>query len=160
MDRLWAIWRIKYIEIASKGESGCIFCSLQEEKDDDALIIHRSKYSYILMNRYPYNPGHLMVAPYRHVPSPEMLSQEESADLWNSLMISIDVIRRAMNPDGFNIGMNLGRVAGAGFEGHIHIHVVPRWSGDTNFMPVISDTKVLGEALESTYRRLKEVMEK
>jgi Diadenosine tetraphosphate (Ap4A) hydrolase and other HIT family hydrolases len=101
-----------------------------------------------------------MVAPYRHVPSPEMLSQEESADLWNSLMISIDVIRRAMNPDGFNIGMNLGRVAGAGFEGHIHIHVVPRWNGDTNFMPVISDTKVLGEALESTYRRLKEVMEK
>jgi len=158
MDRLWAVWRIKYVEIASKGVSECIFCSLQGERDDDALIIHRSRHSYILMNRYPYNPGHLMVAPYRHVSSPDMLNEEEAIDLWNSLLTSINVIKRVMNPDGFNIGMNLGRVAGAGFEGHIHVHVVPRWNGDTNFMPVISDTKVLGEALESTYRRLKEAM--
>jgi len=112
-----------------------------------------------MLNLYPYNSAHVMVAPHRHVPTPELLSDNELLDLFKTVNIVIEALRKEYNPQGFNVGMNIGRVAGAGIEGHIHVHVVPRWSGDTNFMPVIAGTKVLPEDLKTTWRRIKKAIE-
>ena len=155
LQRLWAVWRIEYIEMASKRKPECIFCKLPSESDEKALILMRSERTFVLMNRYPYNPGHLMVAPYSHVSSLELLDEEVTKELWLSVNKAIKVLRKALEPDGFNVGVNIGRVAGAGFEDHVHVHIVPRWNGDTNFMPVISDTKVISDSLESMYRKLR-----
>ena len=158
MRYIFAPWRIEYIKMEKP--EGCIFCILPEERrDEENLILYRGKHAFVIMNNYPYNPGHVMVAPYRHVANLEDLSNEEWNEIHQLVKIMIGAIRKAMNPHGFNIGINLGRVAGAGVEGHIHVHIVPRWNGDTNFMPVIGDTKVIPQALRDTYAELKKALD-
>ncbi|MEM4575870.1 MAG: HIT domain-containing protein [Candidatus Nezhaarchaeales archaeon] len=154
---LWAPWRIKYIE--SPRVESCIFCvSSSEDRDRENLVIYRGAHSFILMNKYPYNTGHLMVAPYRHVKDLISLREDELLDIMKSVNMSIRVLNEALRPEGFNIGINMGRAAGAGIEDHVHVHVVPRWIGDTNFMPILSNVKVIPELLESTYDRLKKAL--
>ncbi|UCE17982.1 MAG: HIT domain-containing protein [Gemmatimonadota bacterium] len=153
MDKLWAPWRMKYI-LAEKKE-GCIFCEGVVRGDDrGGLILHRGSSCFVMMNRFPYNNGHIMVAPYRHVGEFEDLNDAESLDLMKLLQLSVRTFKRVLNPQGFNVGINIGQVAGAGVIDHIHVHVVPRWDGDTNFMPVLSETKVINEELEETYDKL------
>lgn len=136
-------------------QQGCIFCEKpKEQRDRENLIVARFERCFVILNAFPYNNGHLMVVPYRHVPSLLNLTDEELAELMKVTQISERVLRQALNPHGFNIGLNLGRCAGAGIEEHLHIHIVPRWHGDTNFMPVIADTKVLPELLSQTYEKL------
>jgi ATP adenylyltransferase len=144
---------MQYIE---KGDEGtCIFCDRAEAGSDaDGLVLKRGGKSFVIMNRYPYTTGHLMVAPYRHVGRLIDLGEVECAEVIGLVRQCEAVLRRALNPDGFNVGVNIGRCAGAGFPGHVHFHVVPRWEGDTNFMPVVSETKVLPETLTDTYRKL------
>ena len=154
---LWAPWRMKYIE--SPRRETCIFCIGDDEsKDKENLVVYRGSKSFIIMNRYPYNTGHLMIAPYRHVGDLTQLSDEELLDLMKNVNLSIKILRETFKPEGFNIGVNIGRVAGAGIEDHVHIHVVPRWAGDTNFMPTIAQVKVIPELLETTYNKLKEAL--
>jgi len=158
MRTLWAPWRIEYIR--SPKHDGCIFCDFpKENRDRERLILHRGKYSFVIMNNYPYNPGHVMIAPYRHVGRWEELWEEELVDMMRLTQLMVKAIKMTMHPDGFNIGVNIGSVAGAGVVGHVHVHVVPRWNGDTNFMPVISDTKVIPQALHETYDELRSVIE-
>ncbi len=156
MEILWAPWRMEYILRAKEGEDEpCIFCSRIKQKfDKKNLILHRSQKAFIMMNRFPYNNGHLMVVPNRHIGDLLVLNAEEKSDIFNLLQLSIKVLNLIMAPHGFNIGMNLGQVAGAGIESHFHFHVVPRWNGDTNYMPVISNTKVVSEALDKSYEKL------
>ena len=154
MEHIWAPWRIEYV--LREKEKGCIFCDKpKEDKDSDNLILYRGESNFVIMNNYPYNPGHLMVAPYRHIADLQGLSAEELYEHFDIVRRSATALREALNPDGFNIGINMGRVAGAGIEGHIHTHIVPRWQGDTNFMPVIAEIKVIAEALTATYAKLK-----
>ncbi|MGQ4832959.1 MAG: HIT family protein [Candidatus Asgardarchaeia archaeon] len=158
MKYLWAPWRIKYILMEKPKE--CIFCkAIKENKDDENLILYRGKYSFIILNRFPYNSGHLMIVPYRHVGNIEELTQNELNEMNKLMQKSVKLLKVALKPDGFNIGINIGRVAGAGIEEHIHIHVVPRWNGDTNFMPVIGDTKVVNQYLNETLEVLKKYKE-
>ena len=153
MDPIWAPWRMEYIRMEKP--AGCILCSKPLEDADEAnLILHRAGRNFVMMNAYPYNPGHLLVAPYRHVASPEDLTSEELGEHMEVVTRGLAVLREVFGPAGFNIGMNLGRVAGAGIEDHVHTHIVPRWQGDNNFMPVLTDTRVMPEALADTYRQL------
>jgi len=147
---------MEYIQSASGQEQeGCVFCRLPDEGDDGRVhILTRGERGFVLLNAFPYNPGHLMVAPFRHSGDPEELDVEELLELQRLLQESIRALRAEMQPHGFNIGMNLGRAAGAGIPDHLHWHVVPRWEGDSNFMPVIGQTKVLPELLDETYTRL------
>lgn len=152
MKTIWAPWRIEYLK--EEKEAGCIFCKKpKENKDRENLIIYRGETGFIIMNRYPYSNGHLMAVPYRHIKELEELDDRERLELMN-LVIKCLGILEALKPDGSNIGMNLGRAAGAGIDDHIHFHIVPRWSGDTNFMPVIGDIKVMPEYLGETYLKL------
>lgn len=145
---------MEYIKKAD--QTGCIFCQAISGSDDKKnLIIYRGKTSFIIMNRYPYNTGHLMVAPNDHIPDFSQLADKQILELIRLVERANRTVNDFMKPDGFNLGINLGRVAGAGIEGHLHIHIVPRWQGDTNFMPVIDNTKVISEALTETYDRLK-----
>ncbi len=156
MDTLWAPWRMEYI-LRAKDEKPepCIFCTrIEKDEDEKNLILHRSSHGFIIMNRFPYNNGHLMVVPYRHSGNILDLTPEENQDLSYLIQLSVEALNRVMSPHGFNIGMNLGKVAGAGVDSHLHYHIVPRWNGDTNFMPIISDTKVVSEALDKTYHKL------
>jgi ATP adenylyltransferase len=154
MDYIWAPWRIRYIEQAEA--KGCFLCDKPKENKDAAnYILHRGRYNFVILNSFPYNPGHLMVAPYRHLDSPEKLSEEELHEHYEMVRQSLAVLKEVFKPAGFNVGMNLGRVAGAGIADHIHTHIVPRWSGDTNFMPVMADVRVLPEALAESYEKLK-----
>jgi len=154
---LWAPWRASYVE---KPGENCIFCKkVRENKDEENLIILRGQRSFIMLNRYPYNTGHLMIAPYRHVADIEDLTEDEAVEIFKLLRESIKAVKKAFKPDGFNIGVNLGRAAGAGVEGHIHIHAVPRWLGDTNFMPVTANTKVMPISLEEAYERIKRIIQ-
>lgn len=158
MDRLWAPWRMAYIKEA-KAEPGCIFCrAVSETEDSKRYVVYRGEKAFIIMNLYPYNNGHVMVTPFRHVGSIEQMEDEELLEVMKLVRLSVKVISKVMKPDGFNIGVNIGRFAGAGIEDHVHFHVVPRWKGDTNFMTVVSDTRVLPETLEQTYRRLVEAI--
>ncbi|MBZ0159642.1 MAG: HIT domain-containing protein [bacterium] len=153
MKTLWAPWRMVYVENA--GPSACIFCETPAtQQDEKHLILYRGQSVFIQMNLYPYNPGHVMIAPYRHLDDLARLSTEEQIELIQTTARSTSLLRESMNPDGFNIGMNLGKAAGAGVEHHLHVHVVPRWNGDTNFMPIVADTKVIPEELAATYRKL------
>jgi ATP adenylyltransferase len=153
MERLWAPWRIAYIENVNK--EGCIFCDKPKERHDKKnLIIMRGKHVFVMLNAYPYTNGHLMVAPYRHVADVSELSDDEGLDVLRYTRASIALLKRALSPEGFNIGINMGKIAGAGIAEHIHMHIVPRWNGDTNFMPVLVDTRIIPEYLESTYARL------
>ncbi len=154
MRVLWAPWRMKYIKSASElGE--CIFCKAVEGSDEDNWVVHRGKHSIAMLNIYPYNTAHVMIAPKRHIPRPELLTVEEILDIHKTLSLLIKAIDVEYNPHGYNIGINIGKVAGAGIEAHLHIHIVPRWSGDTNFMPVIAGVKVIPEDLKITYERLR-----
>jgi ATP adenylyltransferase len=156
-ERLWAPWRMEYIGSASsEEEQGCIFCELPAKNDDEATyILARQEHSFAILNKFPYNSGHLMVAPFRHVGTLKDLKDDESLDMAKLLGRCVEALKEAMQPDGFNLGMNLGQVAGAGIPDHVHWHVVPRWSGDTNFMPIVSETKVLPELLRETYEKLR-----
>ncbi len=157
MERIFAPWRIRYIE--SPKYEGCIFCDFpKENRDEERLILFRGEKCFIIMNNYPYNPGHVMIAPYRHVANVEDLNDDESLEMMKLCQRVIRAIREAMNPDGFNVGINIGKVAGAGIEDHVHMHVVPRWNGDTNFMPVLADVKVIPEAIEESYRKIKKFL--
>ena len=132
----------------------CIFCEKKQ------YVLKETRYAMVMLNLFPYNPGHLMVAPKRHVANLEDLTDEELKEIMELTQKSVKVLKEIANPDGFNIGINIGRVAGAGFEGHIHVHVVPRWNGDTNFMPIIGETKVIPEGIEKTFKKLKPYFER
>jgi ATP adenylyltransferase len=148
---LWAPWRIEYIK-APKGEQ-CIFCH-----PDPAHVVERGEHCFTILNAYPYAPGHVMVAPFRHVGTLEALTPEEMLELMQLARRTVAAQTTAMTPDGFNIGLNLGKVAGAGIADHLHLHVVPRWEGDTNFMPVVADTRVIPQALEASREALLEAL--
>ncbi len=155
MDQLWAPWRM---ELVSKGEtpSGCIFCELPLARDDRAnLVLGRTGRTFAMLNKYPYNNGHLMVIPRAHASDVHALSSDDYQELCEMLRVALRLVGRAYAPQGANLGMNLGRVAGAGIADHLHWHVVPRWGGDTNFMPVLADTKVMVEHLNATWDRLR-----
>jgi ATP adenylyltransferase len=153
-DKLWAPWRSKYIHL--KERKKCIFCGNRRPKNDASkYIVDRSRHSFSILNIYPYNNGHIMVAPFRHCADISELSADELDDLMELVRISKGRLDKTFKPHGYNIGMNIGRAAGAGFDGHIHIHIVPRWSGDTNFMPVLSGPKIVSDSLDSAYRLLK-----
>lgn len=152
---LWAPWRFKYISQVSKNSSTCFLCeAIKEGVSLQTLVVHKSKHSFIILNKYPYNSGHLMVAPIRHVSQLEDLNHEELVDLIQMSIIAKKALDISYKPDGFNIGLNIGKASGAGLESHIHIHIVPRWVGDANFMTTISETKVLPELLEDSYKRI------
>jgi ATP adenylyltransferase len=155
MKKLWAPWRMKYIKGMSNPDEGCIFCTKPKQSDDkNNLILFRGKSSFIILNAFPYSNGHLLIVPFMHTSDLDMLDESVSAELWKHIVLCKNVLKKAYNPDGFNIGINLGRPAGAGIDQHVHIHVVPRWSGDTNFMPVLGETRVISEGLGDTYDSL------
>ncbi len=152
-QRLWAPWRLDFIRGAKP--DGCVFCAKPALADDErALIVHRGERCFVILNAYPYNNGHLMVSPFKHVPSIEQLDEGELLELMTLAQRGIGVLREVYAPEGFNIGVNQGAAAGAGIADHMHLHVVPRWVGDTNFMPVIGSTRVLPQALADSWREL------
>jgi len=156
MDYLWSPWRMEYI-LAPKTEEGCIFCDgLKETDSPENLIVYRGSKAFVMLNRFPYTSGHLMIVPYEHQPSLELLDPESRADVMELAARALEVIQAVYSPQGFNLGMNIGNAAGAGISEHVHLHVVPRWVGDTNFMSSVSQVRVLPELLEETYRRVKE----
>ncbi len=155
MKRLWAPWRINYIRPDSKKKKGCFFCqAIRSQEDQKHLILVRGKYCFAILNLYPYNNGHTMVVPNRHLDSIEKMSSDERLDWLNVTERVIRVLKKNMKSHGFNVGMNLGRAAGAGVPGHLHLHIVPRWEGDHNFMPVLGSSKVISESLKSAYQIL------
>jgi ATP adenylyltransferase len=158
MDNLWAPWRIDYI--LSKKPPGCIFCDKPaEDRDTENYILYRGKYHFIILNAFPYNNGHMMVVPYRHTASLAGWEAQEQQEMMQLADLCVQLLKTTMRPDGFNLGINMGLVGGAGVADHIHLHIVPRWNGDTNFMPVLSDNRVISEALSATYAKLKEALD-
>ncbi len=157
MDKLWATWRMPYIESVDKEEGGCIFCDKPHTADetDSELILHRGTKSFVILNRFPYNPGHVMIAPYRHVGSFGELDDAERMEIMHLLGRTESILQDRFSPDGINVGVNLGRAAGAGVLGHLHVHLVPRWTGDTNFMPVFGNVRVIPESLRDTGAKLR-----
>jgi len=152
MDRLWAPWRKAYLRPKGRKSKGCLFCYLLKEKRDiPNLILKRTDHSFAILNRYPYNNGHVMIVPIRHVDSIHALGDREKVDWLNLVEEVREAIRKTMKPHGFNAGINMGRVGGAGVPHHLHFHLVPRWKGDVNFMPILAETKVVSESLESAY---------
>jgi ATP adenylyltransferase len=149
-ERLWAPWRLEYIKGPRADE--CIFCTKPDAGDDrGSYIVRRGEHCFVILNAYPYNNGHLMIAPYRHVPSIEELDGDVLLELMTLTQQGLGALRQAYGPEGFNLGINQGKVAGAGVEHHVHLHIVPRWGADTNFMPVIGDTRVLPQSLQDSY---------
>jgi ATP adenylyltransferase len=154
MKQLWAPWRLEYIEAADE-DTGCVFCRAAAADDDEAaLVVHRGEHAFVLLNKFPYVSGHLMVAPYRHLGDFAGLTDEEVLEVHRLGERGMAALAETYAPQGYNVGWNLGRIAGAGIVDHVHLHVVPRWAGDTNFMPVLADVKVLPEHLLETRRRL------
>jgi len=153
-DRLWAPWRIPYITGSKPDE--CIFCAKPALEDEPALIVHRGERCFVILNAYPYASGHVMVAPYEHSADLAGLDQATAGELMALTQATLGALARVYGPDGYNVGANLGTAAGAGIADHVHVHVVPRWEGDTNFMPVLGDVRVLPEALEETHRKLRD----
>ena len=154
MKVLWAPWRMEYI-LSGKEEAGCIFCPGDNRSQDQArLILFVGSLTLVIMNRFPYINGHLLVAPVRHVPDLESLTEKETLDLLLMVRRSIEVLKKVMRPEGFNVGLNLGSVAGAGVEAHLHFHIVPRWNGDTNYMSVLGEVRVIPEHIVETYGKL------
>jgi ATP adenylyltransferase len=155
MKVLWAPWRMGYI-LSDKKDQSCIFCPGEDRtRDAERLILFSGERTLVMMNRYPYNNGHLLVAPVRHVAGLDELGSEEVLDLLLKVRKSIEVLKKAMKPEGFNVGLNLGHVAGAGIVEHIHFHVVPRWNGDTNYMTILDDVRVIPEHIQKTYEKLR-----
>jgi ATP adenylyltransferase len=160
MENLWAPWRMAFITPEKPQPQGCIFCTLPaEHRDAENHILYRGELCYMMLNRYPYNNGHLMIVPFQHVETIEKLDAATLAELMAQAQLALKALRRLMTPDGFNMGINEGKVAGAGFAEHMHYHIVPRWNGDTNFMPVIADIKVIPEHLDIVYAKLKQTIE-
>ena len=155
-QRIWAPWRFAYVKDAGKHvEEECIFCAKPAERDDEAnLIVHRGERCFVILNKFPYTNGHLMVAPYEHLASLPELDQDTVSELMSLAQRAMTILEEAYSPHGYNVGFNQGRVAGAGVEHHIHMHVVPRWGGDTNFMPVLADTRVMPQTLEQSFEAL------
>jgi ATP adenylyltransferase len=155
-ERLWAPWRLEYVADA-RAQEGCVFCAeaAGEVAEEESLVVHRDELAFVLLNKFPYTSGHLMLAPLRHVSELVDLSAEEAASLHDLAVRAIAALRAVYRPDAFNVGWNLGEEAGGSISGHLHEHVVPRWAGDTNFMPVLADVKVLPEALTRTRDRLR-----
>jgi ATP adenylyltransferase len=155
MDRIWAPWRMEYISSTkSAGEKKCFLC-IDPDKDNESLVVGRKGAAFVIMNRFPYTNGHVMVVPVRHTGRVEELSDEESLDLMRLVRIMIPIFKEEFKVDGINVGINVGRAAGAGLEEHTHIHMVPRWFGDNNFMPVMGETRVISEHLSESYEKLK-----
>jgi ATP adenylyltransferase len=156
-QRIWAPWRLAYVRDAAKdSESECIFCTKPAAGDDEAnFIVHRGDRCYVILNLFPYTNGHLMIAPYEHLATLQELDPETVAEMMGLAQRALVVLDEKYEPHGYNLGVNQGRVAGAGYEGHVHLHVVPRWSGDTNYMPVLADTRVMPQTLEQTYEALR-----
>lgn len=154
MDRVWAPWRMEYITASMKSDNRCFLC-VDKTDDQEALVVGRNGRAFIIMNRFPYTNGHVMVVPVRHTGSFEELTEEETLDMMGLVKIMVSILKKEFNVDGLNIGMNVGRAAGAGLEEHCHIHIVPRWFGDTNFMPIFGETRVISEHLHASYERLK-----
>lgn len=154
MDRVWAPWRMEYIAASSKSDNECFLC-VDKSNDQQALVVGRNTTAFIIMNRFPYTNGHVMVVPVRHVGSLDDLTDEETLDMMRLVKIMVAILKKEFNADGLNVGMNIGRAAGAGLEEHCHIHVVPRWFGDTNFMPILGETRIISEHLYISYERLK-----
>ena len=153
---LWAPWRMEYIR--GEKENGCIFCNrIAQANDRENLIVTRGAFCFVIMNRYPYNNGHLMIVPYRHTGALENLTPQESGEMMQLLQMGARALHEAMHPHGFNVGMNIGKAAGAGIDDHLHFHIVPRWSADTNFMPILGHTKVVSEALQDTWASLQKI---
>jgi ATP adenylyltransferase len=156
MKHIWSPWRMKYIEKAEK-EEGCVFCNAQAKKDSPAnLIAFRGQRAFVILNLYPYTSGHLMVVPFEHRATLEDLDPATRAEIMELTSQCMTVLRRIYNPQAFNMGANIGEAAGAGVPGHVHIHIVPRWGADTNFMSTLGETRVLPESLEDTYERVRE----
>lgn len=165
MDKLWSPWRSQYIqsfkdEPETDSDSSLFTRILKQDKDKENYILHRGKHCFIIMNLYPYNSGHLMIVPYKEAKSISELNGDERLELMEFIDMGCKVLTDALKPHGFNIGANLGRTAGAGIENHIHFHIVPRWNGDTNFMPILSEIKVISEAMDETYEKLKKSFNK
>jgi ATP adenylyltransferase len=159
LERLWAPWREKFI--LCEKEPGCFLCrTARENQDRKNLILYRGEKCFVILNRYPYNNAHLMVAPYRHVGKLESLTGDELTDMWTIAQLCVKAIKSGLKPHGMNLGMNLGKVAGAGVANHIHLHIVPRWQGDTNFMPIFAETKIISVGLSKTYKVLKKELDK
>jgi ATP adenylyltransferase len=161
MDYLWTPWRYAYIATAGKHDGrpdGCIFCELPKLPDADAMIVHRGEHCFVILNSFPYTSGHVMVVPFAHVDQLQKLPEAAAQEMIALSQKMEGVLRQVYTPDGINLGMNVGRAAGAGVAGHIHMHVLPRWFGDTNFMTVTGESRVLPESLEQTYERLKGVL--
>lgn len=156
MERLWAPWRLEYVQASRSGS--CIFCLGDACADEERLVLFRGQGCFVIMNRFPYSNGHLMVSPMRHVADPGLLDSEELAELQRLTIGCRDLLLQTCQPQGFNIGINLGAVAGAGVTDHLHQHIVPRWAGDTNFMPVLADVRVIPQHLEETCRQLREAI--
>jgi len=159
LERLWAPWRISYVTNPRR-RAGCFICAQKREKEKSDLVVYRGQKTLILLNRYPYNNGHLMIAPWRHTAKLEGLAEEELLALMKTTLLAKKVLQRVLKPDGFNIGINLGKAAGAGLLGHIHIHIVPRWVGDANFMVTLAQTKVLSQSLNQAGAVLRKEIEK
>ncbi|MEQ1759471.1 MAG: HIT domain-containing protein [Vicinamibacterales bacterium] len=155
MDRLWSPWRLQYVSGNTKDRTGCVFCAPAGSAGSDSLVVHDGLVSYVVLNLYPYNNGHLMVVPRRHVATLHELTPDELQEIAIFTQRSEAVLTSAYRPDGINVGINLGKSAGAGIHEHLHVHLVPRWDGDTNFMTVVGDTRVLPEDLAATVSRLK-----
>jgi ATP adenylyltransferase len=158
VERLWTPWRRAFVEGSDERSSECFLCTIAAEHDDrNNLVVFRAERVFVLLNRYPYNSGHLMIAPFVHTGDLAGLDVAIANELMQVTQRAVDVLQRVYQPEAFNIGMNLGRPAGAGVPDHLHVHVVPRWTGDTNFMPVIGETKVLPESLDQTYERIEPI---
>lgn len=158
MKRLWTPWRMKYLE--AERPKGCVFCAKIEGDDDRANhILYRGQHACVMLNLYPYNSGHLMVIPYAHVSKPADLPMEVQVEMLTLVNKCLEVLQRAIRPEGFNIGVNLGRAAGAGIDEHVHVHAVPRWNGDTNYMAILAETRVVPELLDETYSKLKPIFD-
>ncbi len=155
-EQLWATWRLQYIESGGK-PNGCIFCDFPaQDKANDAAnyILHRGERAYVILNAFPYSSGHLMVVPYRHTDTLDALDDPTLLEIMQLTRLSVNLLKAAFRPNGFNLGVNMGRGAGAGIADHLHWHIVPRWDGDTNFMPVLADVRVIPDSLQNTYARL------
>jgi len=164
MEKLWSPWRSQYIDTFKEEKKetlpGSLFTRILNENDDKKnYLLHRGKYSFIIMNLYPYNSGHLMIVPYKEARELSELDVETRLEMFSFLELGVNALNEAIKPHGFNIGANLGRVAGAGIEDHLHFHIVPRWNGDTNFMPVLNDVKVISEEMGRTYDKLKNAID-
>lgn len=156
MDRLWSPWRLRYVTSADRADNGCLFCDAQDASHAQAqLVVHRATHCFVILNLYPYNNGHIMVVPHEHEASLTRLAPATLADLMQQTALAEAVLREVYAPHGLNVGINLGKAAGAGIVDHVHVHVVPRWSGDTNFMSTVAETRVLPEAIEASAARLR-----